>query len=171
MPRRWGPLVLVLVIQLAILAAIPMRRVQARISGTPVTLRTAPVDPYDVLSGYYVTLAYEAVRQGETAASARDARWLVVRRAEPAWEHVAVTAERPATLGADEVAIRLVPPERPRDCRIPSACRFYIPEARREQVDAALRASGGRGLVEMRVDGEGDVALTAFRVGELRIAE
>jgi uncharacterized membrane-anchored protein len=50
----------VIVAQLAILAAIPLRQVRARLSGTTVTLETVPVDPYDVLSGYYVTLRYAA---------------------------------------------------------------------------------------------------------------
>lgn len=171
MSRRWGPLAAVLVIQLGILALVPARQVRARLTGTPVTLRTVPVDPYDHLSGYYVTLRYEVERLLPEEDPRTDA-WLVVRRAEPAWKGVRVTAARPASLPEGELAIRLTPvPDARGGCVLPSACRFYIPEARREEVDAALGRSGGSGLVDLRVGEDGEVALVRFRIGELVLEE
>jgi uncharacterized membrane-anchored protein len=163
--RRWGPLVAVVAIQVALLAAIPLRQVRARLAGAEITLETVPVDPYDVLSGYYVTLRYEAEQAEYTGgdADAGDAH-LVVSPASPSWR--AITCSRGlASRGPDEVAIR-VNIENGR-CRIPSAGRFYIPEARRAEVEAAMRASGGRALVDMRVDAEGNAALLRLRVGDL----
>ncbi|MCY2925908.1 MAG: GDYXXLXY domain-containing protein [Planctomycetota bacterium] len=37
----------------------PARNIYTRLYGTPVVLRVAPVDPYSIMSGYYVTLTYE----------------------------------------------------------------------------------------------------------------
>ena len=54
MTRHW-PLAVVLIVQIGVLVYLPAGQVRARLTGTEVTLRTAPVDPYDVLSGYYMT--------------------------------------------------------------------------------------------------------------------
>jgi uncharacterized membrane-anchored protein len=50
---------LALVAQTAILAAVPAKKIHARLTGTLITLKTAPVDPYSFLSGYHETLRYE----------------------------------------------------------------------------------------------------------------
>jgi uncharacterized membrane-anchored protein len=173
-------LVLVVVVQAAILAAIPLRQVRARMDGTEVTLRTVPVDPYDVLSGYYVTLAYEVERP--TAAVVEPGSgpgWLVVAPDGEAWRWVeCCAAARPQHLPDGAVALRVertgASASRRRDgsvCSIPSAGRFYLPESRRAEVEAAMRATGGRALVDLKVDGEGNVALLRLRVGELVIEE
>jgi uncharacterized membrane-anchored protein len=169
MLRRWGPLAAVVGIQLAILVVIPFRRVEARLRGTEITLRTVPVDPYDVLAGYYVTLRYE-VEPTAADLGGEPYSWLTVVRSEPAWVGAGLfPAQRADASGADTVELRLDPRARARgeSCLIPSACRFYIPEARRQQVADAMRAAGGHALVDMRVDDEGNVALVRLRVGSL----
>lgn len=162
-----GRLLAVLLVQFAILAAIPFRQVRARAVGAEITLATLPVDPRDLLSGHYVTLRYEAeIPRGlaELGAPADATVWVVVARGEPAWRPVAVAAARPAT-GPDQVAIRA----RQVDGRavIPSAQRFYIPEARQDEVNRALLATRGAGLVDVRVDPDGNVALVRLRVGDV----
>jgi uncharacterized membrane-anchored protein len=172
MLRRWGPLAAVLGIQLAILVVIPYRRVEARLRGTEITLRTMPVDPYDVLSGYYVTLRYE-VEPTRADLVAQPYRWLTVARSEPAWVGAGLSpAPREHASRPDTVELKIDPDARARgeSCLIASACRFYIPEARREQVSAAMRETGGRALVDMRVDDDGNVALVRLRVGTLVLA-
>jgi hypothetical protein len=44
-----------------------------------------------------------------------------------------------------------------------------VPEARRQEVDAALRRVGGRALVDLKVDADGNVALVRLRVGALTL--
>ena len=155
-------LLLVIGVQAAILAAIPSRQVKARASGTSITLETTPVDPLDPLSGYHVTLRYLAEQVVAEAPGQRGASaWLLLERGDPAWRGVACLNSRPAT-GPGQVAVRAEVEDR--RCRIPSAGRFYIPEARRAEVDAALREARAA-LVDLRVDADGDVALVRLRAG------
>ena len=161
-------LALVLAVQIAILAAVPLRQVRARLDGTVVTLETVPFDPYDILSGYYATLRYAAeappglaearLEQGDTA-------FIVLERAEPAWRAVGVAREPPA----GRVALRAVMTRR--GLAIVSAGRFYVPEARRAAVDEVLRVRRGKALVDLRVDAAGNVALMRLRDGDVVLAE
>lgn len=52
--RFWLPLAL----QALLITAVPARDAYTMANGTPVVLQTAPVDPYDLLRGYYQTLRY-----------------------------------------------------------------------------------------------------------------
>jgi uncharacterized membrane-anchored protein len=164
--RRHWPLLAAVAIQSVLLLLIPLRQVRARAGGTDVTLGTVPVDPYDVLSGYYVTLRYEAELPAPEGAGGT--AWVLLAPGEPAWRAVSCTSAAPAARGG-AVAIRA---EVERGvCRLPSASRFYIPEARRGEVDLAMRAAGGRALVDARVSDGGDLALLRLRVGDLVLAE
>ncbi|MBI4576912.1 MAG: GDYXXLXY domain-containing protein [Planctomycetes bacterium] len=164
--RDW-PILAVVVVQLGVLVAVPARRVVARVHGTGVTLRTAPVDPYDVLSGYYVTLAYEVERPGDVPYPADlkrgEAIWLLVQRDEPAWRLAGVSRESPGEPLEGFVALRA----RWMGWRagIEGAGRLYIPEARREEADRVLREHAGEGLVDLRVLEDGTAALVRLRVG------
>jgi uncharacterized membrane-anchored protein len=165
--RRWR-LGAVIVLQLAILALIPLRQVRARLEGREITLETVPVDPYDLLSGYHVTLRYAAEQLPFTGGDAdAGTGWLVVVPGTPAWKAITCTRayEPPARPGELAIAAEIVG-ER---CQIPSAGRFYVPEARRQEVDAALRRVGGRALVDLKVDADGNVALVRLRVGALTL--
>lgn len=52
-------LILAILLQCAIIAAVPLPKLFARLTGQTITIKTAPVDPYDFLSGYHVILSYE----------------------------------------------------------------------------------------------------------------
>lgn len=179
MRREFWRVGLVLAVQFAILAAIPVRQARARLSGVEITLETVPVDPYDLLSGYYVTLRYAvevAARAGEQTdrrppATERSggggATWMLVRRAAPAWELAdCCLADRPRPLPDGLVALR-VEHDKAGAVRIPSAGRFFIPESRRTEIDSALRASGGRARVDLKVGEDGSVALLRLHVGSV----
>ncbi|MEB3212742.1 MAG: GDYXXLXY domain-containing protein [Leptolyngbyaceae bacterium] len=56
--RFWIPLGL----QVLLVLMVPAQSLYARLSGTSVILQTAPVDPYSLLQGYYVTLRYDISR-------------------------------------------------------------------------------------------------------------
>ncbi|HTN52045.1 MAG TPA: GDYXXLXY domain-containing protein [Anaeromyxobacter sp.] len=164
--RRSWPLGAVVLLQLGILAAIPLRQARARLAGTEVTLETMPVDPYDLLSGYYVTLRYRAEEAPRAAGLGEGEAWLVLAPGSPAWSGVEVRAGRPVP-APGQVAIR-VEVERGR-VRIPSAGRFYVPEARRHEVDEALRAVRSAALVDLKVGEDGSVALLRLRAGAVTI--
>lgn len=150
----------VLAAQLLVLCAIPARHLVTRATGREVTLWTAPVDPYDPLSGYYVTLSYEV----EQAAGAERAGpvWITLRKDAPAWQRVEVTVERPAP-AADQVSVRAH--WSGWRLSIDGAGRLYIPETQRDRVAELLAAAQQRGLVDLMVGEGGDVALLRLRVG------
>jgi hypothetical protein len=166
MRRHWR-IAVVLLVQAGILAAMAGRHVAARAWGTPVTLRTAPVDPYDFMSGYHLVLQYEveqAAAELLTPGPERSDRlWIVVRRAEPAWDFVGATRERPE-VAADQVALRARWGSW-RGAAIEGAGRIYIPETERALAEELFRDAGGRALVDLRVGGDGTVALLRLRVG------
>lgn len=171
MPSRTWPLAAVLGVQLAIVAAIPFRTMVTRAEGVDVTLRTMPVDPFDPLSGYYVTLTYEAERPPSSALSTfaeRDDVWVTVHRAEPAWTPVSVTADRPPPQ-PDEISLRATWDGR--RAEIVNAGRVYIPETERDNVDRAMRDVDRRALVDLRVSADGDVAVLRLRAGEKTFGE
>lgn len=58
-PRAIWRLCLPLAFQLLLILSIPAQAVYTHVTGKTVILQTAPVDPYDLLRGYYQTLGYE----------------------------------------------------------------------------------------------------------------
>lgn len=172
MRRSVLPLVAVLAVQILVVAAVPAPQLVARAVGEEVTLRTSPVDPYDPLAGYYVTLAYEVAR-GDQHEAARtrledadldgDARvWVVVAPDEPAWRLVRYSLEPEAR--GEEIAL----PARwtKSGLRLDGARRFYVPEAKRREVAEALEAVDQRALVELRVGPDGTLAPVRLRAGD-----
>jgi len=170
--RRYGRLAVVLLVQAGILAAMAGRHAATRAWGTAVTLRTAPVDPFDLLSGYHLVLRYEVESPPERllphGLRDGDRIWLIVRRAEPAWELEAVTRERPEP-SADRVAL----PARWDGWRatIDGAGRIYVPETQRARAERLARTAQERGLVDLRVGGDGTVALLRLRIGGASFGE
>jgi len=171
--RRHWPLAVVLVVQAGILAAMAAPHVVARARGTLVTLRTAPIDPYDFMSGYHLVLHYEVENPPREMVppdlADGDRVWLVVRRAEPAWELADVTLTRPAAR-ADHVALPARWTKRflgAADGRaeIEGADRVYMPETRRRRAEELASDRGKRGLVDLRVGPDGTVAVLRLRIG------
>ncbi len=160
--RSWIRLAVVLVVQLAILVVVPVGQVRARNRGTPITLRTAPVDPFDVLAGRYVTLAYEveSVSAQHRSSTFRDRQlvWLTVAEGDPVWTFVSVTAERPAPVPG-QVSIR-ARWDRWR-ARLEDASRFYVTEEVGRAVDA--RPRGQADLIDLRVAEDGTPAVMRLR--------
>ncbi len=170
MPREPWRIAVLLAIEVTILAAIPWRQLAARSSGQSVTLRTAPVDPFDHLSGYYVALGYEVEQQPSAAGAAlarRDLLWITVERAEPAWRLVSVTREKPPPASG---LVSLRAHWDGRRARIEGAGAFYVPEKRRREIEAAIQRQGGA-LVDLKVDEDGHVAPMKLRAGGLVLGQ
>ncbi len=166
----------VVAVQIAILAAVPASQVKARISGTDVTLATGPIDPFDPFAGHHVILSYLVERPGigqaPTGLGPGDPVFVTVARAEPAWTLVSITRERPApSSGHASLRARW---GRFGRAEIDSARRFYLPEEKARRVQDAMNAlarqrASATGLVDMRVDEAGNVALLRLRVGDVSV--
>ena len=141
---------------------------RARLDGAVVTLETVPLNPYDVLSGYYATLRYAAESPpglAEARLAPGDTAFIALERAEPAWRAVGVLREAP---GAG-VAVRATMTRRGLEIvsRAGSTCR------RRAAPPWTRRFARGaeRRCVDLRVDAAGNVALLRLRDGKRVLAE
>lgn len=169
--NRYTRVLAVVIVQLAILGAVPARQVRARRFGTPITLRTAPVDPFDVLSGHYLTLSYEVERpwagRFEPGLRHGDEVWITVEYGDPAWTLVSVTWERPPVAVSGRVSLRArwqYEHEAQGWARIEGAQRFYVTEQRGAAVEATRRGRQSA-LVDLRVGADGTPAVVALRAG------
>jgi uncharacterized membrane-anchored protein len=128
--RFWVPLIA----QAAIILAVPVQALYTQISGETLVLQVVPVDPYDIMRGYSVTLSYnislpdrlkelpgwetlidtEAAAQGQTTEPQNGQPIYVVLQApnaseqQPpaAWTPVAVNGDRPTDLPDNQRVIK-----------------------------------------------------------------
>ncbi len=174
----WLPLTL----QLALIFVGPARSMYTTTTGQSVLLQTVPVDPYDLLRGYYVTLNYQ-ISQGEaleglsgwdaivTAAQNAPLRVYVVLEApsegtgDP-WTAVRVSRDRPQ-VEANQVALK----GEYRWGRLTYGLeRYYIPEDQRTEINARIdqlqRTEPERYRVEVKVDSLGQSVPVSLWVGD-----
>ncbi|MDJ0616501.1 MAG: GDYXXLXY domain-containing protein [Calothrix sp. MO_192.B10] len=125
--------VLPLLIQTGMILAIPAQAVYTHITGKTAILQTIPVDPYDLLRGYYVTLNYdisrldnlkklpgweELVKQYPSVKNQypnlpQGTKLYVTLQGEkptgdgipPAWKPVQISLKRPSSLGENQVVL------------------------------------------------------------------
>jgi uncharacterized membrane-anchored protein len=165
--------IVAIAVQLAILAALPARKVLTIARGREVTLKVQPVDPYSIMSGYYVTLDY-AISRSSTFPTppdlARGVRCYAVveRDAEGIWQPVELVEEPPTYLSDDRAVLR-------GNAEAGSIIRygiesFFIPETRRVEVADDLRKHPDKAVVDVNVDAEGNAVLRRLRI-ENRVYE
>jgi uncharacterized membrane-anchored protein len=147
--------------QFLILAAVPAQKIYTRATGRSVMLKIRPVDPYNILSGYYVTLNYEIANPGSFANSDDSYSGELIyaileRRADGVWHPVSLSKFYPANLPENRIAIR----GRHSYSRIEYGIdEFFIPEDKRAEIEEGLRKNHDRARVEIKVDSKGDAAL------------
>jgi uncharacterized membrane-anchored protein len=161
MNKRLVWFVVAVAAQLFILAAVPAQKIHVRTTGKTILLKTAPVDPYSVMSGYYVRLGYEI---SNPKVSDEWKKWpegkavWVILKADPngLWDAVSVHDKRPAV---------------PEDCvvikgktdrwRIKYGIEaYFIPEEARDKVTQDLRRNFKEAKAEVKVDSSGNAAIT-----------
>lgn len=153
------------VIQALILVAVPARKVITRVTGKTVVLQVQPVDPYSVLSGYYVTLAFDISRL-DAFPNARGSSegfpygsvvYAVIENGDDGiWKPVSIEKQLPANLPEN----RAVLAGRVHGGMIKYGIEeFYIPEAQREYIAEDLTKNQDKARVEVKVDGRGNAAL------------
>jgi uncharacterized membrane-anchored protein len=171
-PRRKHVLFgIAVLVQLLLLVAVPGQKVEARFTGRTILLKTEPVDPYDILSGYYLTLAYPVARTSAypeglpPGVDVGDTVYALLRVGpDGVAETLGLRSARPSSLPGDQVFLRGELTER-RRIRF-GIESFFIPEERRSEMEGILRRERDRVLVEVRVDGRGRAALIGLRIGE-----
>jgi uncharacterized membrane-anchored protein len=146
--------------QLLILAAVPAQKIHARTTGKTVFLKTFPVDPYSIISGYYVMLGYEI---SNPKVSTDWQKWSegtpvwVLLKVDPngVWNAVSVHDKKPA-VPSDCVVIK----GRKGRWRIEYGIEsYFIPEDAREKVTQDFRKNSKEAKVEAKIDASGNAAI------------
>ena len=186
--RLWIPLI----IQGALILAIPAPAIYTALTGQTVILKTRPVDPYDLFRGYSQTLSYSI---SDTQALAQLSGWDTIlqdiatdpkhlprgsqlyvileapsnldRMPPQAWKPVQVSLNRPESLPKNRIALK---------GKIEGAGwlkygleTYYVPENRREEVNQAIsqiQRSQQSFVVEVKVDNHGHAILKSLWVGD-----
>jgi uncharacterized membrane-anchored protein len=157
--RTW--FILALVVQALIVAAVPASQIWAKLTGRKVVLKVAPVDPYDVLSGYYVTLRYPIADGvlGKAGIGSWDDQTVYVLLKEGAdgiWIVESASTYRSDSPPAGSVWIKGKNGWRGVEFGIET---YYIPEDARESIAEDLRGHPNEARAEVYVDSSGNAAL------------
>ncbi len=160
---------LALAAQLLILLAVPAQKMYTRATGRTVVLKVRPVDPYSLLSGYYVTLGYEIndrtafPNHEQFNGSGAEVYAIVEGREDGVWHPVALANDLPSGLPGNQIALR----GRNNYGRIVYGIEeFYIPESKRQAIADDLRQHPAAARVEVKVDARGNAALVRLRIEE-----
>lgn len=169
--RLWLPLLF----QAVLIAAVPARDAYTYVAGKPVILQTAPVDPYDLLRGYYQTLRYDisdpnllkSLPGGEaiSAIQGQTNEFYVVLEAptqtnttppQP-WKPVRISVDRPTNLSSNQTAIQ----GQYNGWQVMYGLEtYYMPEDQRQQINTDISQvqlqSQEAFVVEAKVDTAGN---------------
>lgn len=154
------------VVQLLILGAVPARKVVTRATGKTVVLKVQPVDPYNVLSGYYTALSLDVgdINAFPNAQVFPNGAWvyaIIQQRDDGIWAPALLVPELPANLPDNRVALL----GQIKYGRIKFGIEeFYIPEAQRYLVGEDLRRNPDKARVEVKVDRRGHAALERLKI-------
>ncbi|HKQ74420.1 MAG TPA: GDYXXLXY domain-containing protein [Blastocatellia bacterium] len=167
MNRRSFFFALAVASQLLILAVVPAQKIYTRATGRSVTLKIRPVDPYSILSGYYVTLNYEIASSIPFADSVNayngDRVYVTLERQnDGVWRGVSLSKSFPANLPENRIAIRGRYSYSGIEYGIEE---FFIPEDKRAEIERELRENNDQARVEIKVDSKGDAALVRLLIG------
>ncbi|MBD2096790.1 GDYXXLXY domain-containing protein [Trichocoleus sp. FACHB-591] len=184
--RFWLPLVC----QAALILTIPAQSLHTQLTGRTVILKTAPVDPYDLLRGYSVTLSYDIsrvdtlrqlpgwseVEQQKAANSEWPATkffYLVLEAPGAAsanppspWRAVRISSDRPANLAQNQVILR----GQINNSTVQYGLeRYYIPEDQRDAINQNINTAQANQatqpiVVEVKVDAQGNAVPLSFWV-------
>jgi uncharacterized membrane-anchored protein len=159
------------VLQVAILAAIPAQKMGPLLHGRTILLKVLPMDPYHILSGYYADLGFEINNFGNDMSKPGQMRapqkertvYLTLKQgADGLWEGVRLDDALPSGLGHDEVVLR---GEMQKYGRIIYGIeQFHFPESRRDEINQKLTARNADIRAEVRVDKSGCPALVALHI-------
>jgi uncharacterized membrane-anchored protein len=156
--RKHGLFVAAVALQVVILVAMPMRSLYTLNTGREIALKLAPVDPFDMWSGYFVTLRYDISRPDSLANWATFQEGDVVNvvlekeASNDLWKAVALTKTIPTgktfiqgTITKGELKFGIE--------------AFYMPEARRDEIQNKINESQGETKIIIALDSDGHAAI------------
>ncbi len=168
--------------QFALLATIAAPAIYTLNTGTTVFLQTAPVDPYDLLRGYYQTLNYdiadrskleklpggEIIKEGKSKSGE-----FFVTLALPSTsgqqvaKPIAVSAQRPTNLPTGQIAIQGTQTSGSswRNNISYGIEKFYMPESQKDTVNSDIGHNPRKLLVEVKIDRSGHPVPVSLWVG------
>lgn len=180
--RFWVPLM----IQAVLIVSVPLQSAVIYTTGKAVTLKTAPVDPYDFLRGYSQILRYE-ISNPETLSKIDGGDQIFEDSYQPeeeivfvtlqapeteantnaAWEPVKVSRDRPQQLANNEVVLKGIYQGR----RIKYGLEtYYMPEKQRDQINEEIREvrqdEDQAFLVDIKVNDKGKGVPISLWVGD-----
>ena len=127
---------LAVLVQVIIVAAVPARQIFTRLTGTTIRIITAPVDPYDFLSGYHVVLRYEISNMTGNSISyeleERTVYTILEKGPDNIWSRTSITVQPPKDLAGDtiflkgKVQLKLTPRFRVRQYRYSWMLRLMV---------------------------------------------
>lgn len=186
----FGRLAVPLFLQSLLVCSIAAQSIYALATGTTVVLKTMPVDPYDLLRGYYQTLSYDIssfntlknlsgwqdLKRDKDSVNIPNNQPVYITLAKveaatastpQAWQPVAIGTQIPNNLSADKIAIRGVSNG---NSIVYGLETYYMPEDRKDDVNKdvnAARSSGGKRnlLVEIKVDNRGVATPVGLWIG------
>ena len=154
------------ILQGLILIGVPARKAYTRATGRDVVLKVSPVDPYSILSGYYVILGYDISRPTDFPnapkfESGEMIYAIVEQQADGIWKPVGIDRALPKNLPANRVAIQ----GRWNEGRIEYGIgEFYIPEEKRNVIADDFSKNQAEARVDVKVDANGNAALLRLRI-------
>lgn len=182
---KFGTFTIVIGLQLATVLYLPIRATRIRAVGTEISLELAPVDPYDILSGYYVDLNYVGSQPDSFALrtfspKVGDTVFAVFRKGpSKVWQPVGIYHSWPDRLATNELVMKGVfGKENWRTQIIYGVERLYIPETMRqevgERITASLQPEARTGKApspdlvraDMKVDEHGNPSLLRLHIGD-----
>ncbi len=174
MNKKIACFILALTVQAAILAAVPAKQIYTRLTGKTIFIKTAPVDPYSLLGGYYVILNYEIARPPGWSNSRHKYKkgqpaYVVLKQDDDeTWSAESVHDRRPEDIPTDRIVIK---GRQGRWRGISYGVEsYYIPEKSRQQIEQDLRENAGKARAEIKVDHFGNATLIRLHI-EDRIYE
>ena len=153
-------------IQILILVGVPARKAITLATGKSAVLQVQPVDPYSILSGYYVTFNFKISRVDAFANapefSEGDRCYAVIEAGEDGiWKPVSLERQLPSNLPDNRAALIGRINYRTIKYGIED---FYIPETKLAAIADDLRKNQDKALVEIKVDSSGNAALERLRI-------
>jgi uncharacterized membrane-anchored protein len=185
-----GRLAVPLFLQSLLICSIPFQSIYALATGTTVILKTMPVDPYDLLRGYYQTLSYDISSfdtlrklpgwaelnrdRGQDTININQQVYITLSKITAtntqtpvAWQPIAIDDKLPVDLSSDKIAIKGTSNG---SNVVYGLENYYLPEDRKDDVNNDInqaRSSGGKRnlLVEIKVDNRGLATPVSLWVG------
>jgi uncharacterized membrane-anchored protein len=171
-------------VQLFIIATIPAAKIYTINAGTTVFIKTRPVDPYDLLRGYYQTLSYDISDRhmlsklpgGEFLKPMMNNQNNISNRVREVFvilelpktdrtiaKPVAVAGQKPTNLPNDHLAIRGMWDGGQIKYGLE---QFYMPEVQAKTVNNDVTRNQQKVTIEVKVDRGGNSALIGLWIGD-----